>query len=137
MTEYVAGFMFDHEKVALVVKNRPEWQKGRMNGIGGHIEPGETPERAMVREFKEETGYQWKVYWHKFVELSGDNWKVHFFWSLGDHSVLRSTTDEKIVSIPCDTINHVNCIPNLTWLVPMAKSMEHDSANLFKIEEVR
>lgn len=137
MTEYVAGFMFDADRVALVVKNRPTWQAGRMNGIGGHIELGETPEEAMVREFKEETGYQWKADWSKSAELSGNDWRVHFFWSLGDHSVLKSTTDEKIVSIPCDRINYVNCIPNLTWLVPMAKSMGHDSANLFKIEEVR
>lgn len=137
MTEYVAGFMFDADRVALVVKNRPAWQAGRMNGIGGHIEPGETPEDAMVREFKEETGYQWKADWHKFAELSGDDWRVHFFWVLGDHSILKSTTDEKIVSIPCDRINHANCISNLTWLVPMSKSMEYDSANLFKIEEVR
>lgn len=137
MTEYVAGFMLDGQNVALVVKNRPEWQKGRMNGIGGHIELDETPEQAMVREFVEETGYSEKSYWHKFAELSGEDWRVYFFWSLGDHSVLRSTTDEKIVSIPCDTINHVNCVPNLQWLVPMARSMEHNSANLFKITEVR
>lgn len=137
MIEYVAGFMFDADKVALVLKNRPTWQAGKMNGIGGHIEPGEAPEEAMKREFREETGYKEKVYWHKFAELSGDDWKVYFFWSLGDHSVLKTTTDEKIVSIPCDTINHMNCIPNLQWLVPMAKSIEHDSANLFKITEVR
>lgn len=137
MTEYVAGFMFDADRVALVVKNRPAWQAGRMNGIGGHIEPGETPEDAMVREFKEETGYQWKADWHKFAELSGDGWKVHFFYSYGNHDLLKCPTDEIIISIPCDRINHVNCIPNLTWLVPMARNMEHDSANLFKIEEVR
>ena len=139
MTEYVAGFMFDADRVALVVKNRPAWQAGRMNGIGGHIELGETPEEAMAREFVEETGYQdsQPLEWIKFAELSGDGWKVHFFYSYGNHDLLKSPTDEEIVSIPCDRINHANCIPNLTWLVPMAKSMEYDSANMFKIEEVK
>lgn len=137
MTEYVAGFMFDGDRVALVVKNRPAWQAGKMNGVGGHIELGETPEQAMYREFVEETGYKWKVYWHKFAVLSGEHFRVYFFWSEGSHDILKSPTDEKIVSIPCDRINHANCIPNLTWLVPMAKSMEHDSANLFNIMEER
>lgn len=29
------------------------FQAGRLNGIGGAVEPGETPLRAMVREFYE------------------------------------------------------------------------------------
>ena len=39
MTEYVVGFMLsiDGEDVALIRKERPAWQKGRLNGIGGHI----------------------------------------------------------------------------------------------------
>ena len=40
VTEYVVGFAFDkkRENVALIQKNRPPWQKGKLNGIGGHIE---------------------------------------------------------------------------------------------------
>ncbi len=137
MTEYVAGFMFDGDRVALVVKNRPEWQKGKMNGIGGHIEPGETPEQAMTREFKEETGYDWLVYWHKFAVLSGEHFRVHFFWSEGSHLLLKSPTDEKIESVAIADVTVRNCIPNLTWLIPLAKSVEFDSASSFDIQEVR
>lgn len=55
---HCVGFFFDpsRSRVWLVRKNRPAWQAGRLNGIGGKIEPGETPHAAMVREFEEEAG---------------------------------------------------------------------------------
>lgn len=58
MNQYVVGYMFDDgmQRVGLIHKNRPAWQKGLFNGIGGKIDTGETPLEAMVREFKEETG---------------------------------------------------------------------------------
>lgn len=137
MTEYVAGFLFDGDRVALVVKNRPEWQKGKMNGIGGHIEPGETPEQAMAREFVEETGYKApeRLYWKRFAELSGPDYRVYFFYEYGNHSLLQQPTDEAIVSVPIDSITVLDSIPNLTWLIPLALSMNFDRANLFKIQE--
>ena len=135
MTEYVAGFLFESDKVALVVKNRPKWQAGRMNGIGGHIEEGETPAEAMVREFVEETGYPDPIDWTPFAVLSGDNFAVHFFYAWGDLSKVQTMTDEEIVTVPVENINHRNAIPNLQWLIPMAKSMEYDTANLFRIQE--
>ena len=43
-------------KILLVKKDRPDWQKGRLNLVGGHIEEGETPEQAALRELQEESG---------------------------------------------------------------------------------
>lgn len=62
--EYVLGFMFNlaESKVLLVWKNRPAWQAGKLNGVGGKIEEGETPIQAMNREFAEETGFVSKHY---------------------------------------------------------------------------
>ncbi len=56
--DYVAGFYFSEcgERVALIRKLKPEWQRGWLNGIGGKVEPGESPLSAMVREFEEEAG---------------------------------------------------------------------------------
>ena len=56
---YVLGFVFslDASRVLLIWKNRPEWQKGKLNGIGGKIEEGELPIDAMKREFSEETSF--------------------------------------------------------------------------------
>lgn len=55
---FVLGFCFDigYHNVLLIEKNRPPWQAGKLNGIGGKIEEGESPSGAMVREFQEETG---------------------------------------------------------------------------------
>lgn len=45
-----------YDDVLLVLKDRPAWQKGRLNLIGGKVEEGEDPITAAVRELKEEAG---------------------------------------------------------------------------------
>lgn len=57
MTEYVLVLPRRGDgNVLLVLKDRPEWQKGRLNLVGGKVEPGETPVEAAVRELEEESG---------------------------------------------------------------------------------
>lgn len=38
------------------VKRENDMHKGKWNGLGGKLEPGETPEECVVREVKEECG---------------------------------------------------------------------------------
>jgi 8-oxo-dGTP pyrophosphatase MutT (NUDIX family) len=45
------------DNVLLVLKDKPEWQKGKLNLPGGKVEDDESPLKAAVRELKEETGY--------------------------------------------------------------------------------
>ena len=135
-TAYVAGFFFEGDKVALIRKARPEWQKGRLNGIGGKIESTESPERAMVREFEEETGARTSItQWWPFAVLTGENFVVHFFSTYGNLSLLRSTTDEEVVVLPVADVTVYNSIPNLTWLLPMARSIPYESTHTFYIQE--
>lgn len=57
--EYVLVFprtYASHEKILLVQKDRPMWQRGRLNLVGGHVEQGETAVDAAVRELSEESG---------------------------------------------------------------------------------
>ena len=66
MNFYVVGFAFNEEAdhILLIHKNHPEWQKCKLNGIGGSIEPHESSQEAMKRECLEETGL--KLEWvHK------------------------------------------------------------------------
>ncbi len=57
MTEYtfmVCGLVFnsDQSKIALILKNRPKFLAGKMNGIGGKVEIGEGHAESMSREFE-------------------------------------------------------------------------------------
>lgn len=137
VTRYVAGFAFEGNTVALIEKQRPDWQKGRLNGIGGHIEPGETTVQAMVREFEEETGRGTsESEWMPFAVLTGDGFEVTFFRSFQAFlEELRSMTDEKVIVTSAKSVNVFNAIPNLTWLIPMAQSMPYDRTEVFQIME--
>lgn len=55
---YVLGFVMDEkkEKIVLIHKNRPDFQAGKLSGLGGKIKEGETPKEAMKREILEESG---------------------------------------------------------------------------------
>jgi 8-oxo-dGTP diphosphatase len=85
VVEYVVGFAFDTDgRVALIRKNRPEWQAGRLNGIGGHVEATDrTPWGAMCREWCEETGQPTPANWRKFVVMDFPGARIHFFTALG------------------------------------------------------
>lgn len=123
--EYTAAFVFDATNLGLVMlieKNRPSWQAGKLNGIGGHLEPGETPLECVQREFHEETGVRVQDF-ELFCELTdGSNWRVHFFKGTTAHEG-QSMTDEKVVWINSRYLHEIdNLIPNLRWLIPMARS---------------
>ncbi|MEA1978785.1 MAG: NUDIX domain-containing protein [Chloroflexota bacterium] len=51
------SFLLHKEKVLLIriAEDRGSWS-GLLNGVGGHIERGEDPRSAALREIKEETG---------------------------------------------------------------------------------
>lgn len=131
-TKYVAGFLFsaDKKNVVLIRKNKPEWQKGKLNAVGGKVEDGEVPLAAMIREFKEETGVE-ITNWHNFCMLTNPDWEVSFFSAFSDSIPgVKSMTDEQIVI--CDVLTTItsdaalfslgssSIIPNLRWLIPMA-----------------
>jgi 8-oxo-dGTP diphosphatase len=143
--DYVAGFLFskDFKNVALIHKQKPAWQKGKFNAIGGKIEPDELADDAMRREFREETGLDIPD-WKRFCVLRGDSesdWRVYFYFAVGDVHKVQSMESEIVKSL---VVNSVLCnyrfpvIPNLRFLIPMAlsfaKGLENCSA--FQIVEV-
>lgn len=134
---YVAGFLFDvdYEHVALIKKEKPDWQKGRLNGIGGKIEPGELSPDAMRREFLEETGMDVEG-WKQFIQLSGGGFSVDFYYALGNPWNVQTTTDEQVGCYQVSELTQLNTIPNLQWLIPMAMMMEFESVASFTMQEV-
>lgn len=141
MKSYVAGFMIDRgRQVALVIKNKPEWQKGKLNGIGGKIEEDEAPAIAMWREFREETGHETDFEdWHEFALLTDDvSFEVHFFVT---HVVgkppLQTMETEQIVWVDIAGVTTKNAIPNLTWLIPLALTIgDGEHARSFRVKEL-
>ena len=124
MISYVVGFAFDGGgNVALIRKTRPDWQKGRFNGIGGHIEALELSHAAMVREFEEETGVAIPE-WDMFARLQGEDWSVDFYRVFEvDFTFLKTTTDEEVLVYPADQLP-AEVLPNLRWLIPLARDPE-------------
>lgn len=123
-TKYVVGLCFDPtlQLVVLVRKNRPDWQKGRLNGVGGHIEVQDADEKAaMTREFGEETGV-WGVDWRKFGLLQGPNWLVHLFTAVDNrYNTVSTMTDEEVGVYQSFEIPWMTTLTNLRWLVPLAQ----------------
>lgn len=124
MIEYCLGFAFDMDlqDVVLIEKQHPEWQKGRMNGVGGKVEKDELAQDAMEREFEEETGLR-VVNWQPFGQLEGSDWVVYLYATKlfdGEFNLIDyNKTDEAIILQDSDNLSMA--IPNLMWLVPMAK----------------
>lgn len=131
-TDYVCGFAFNpgYSKVALIEKRRPDWQAGLWNGIGGHVEEGESPLEAMRREFAEEAGLYVPT-WECFAELldatdpGSARWRVLFYCVAGQPlGELRTLTDERVHSWRVDDLMHLDVVPNLRWLIPLATQRE-------------
>lgn len=117
-------FNYSVDHVALIRKEKPVWQKGRLNGIGGKIENGESSEDAMIREFAEETGYATTLrQWDLFCRI-GDNatWRVDFYTTVGDLHRIESMEVEQVEIIKLDDVwrDRAKLIGNLQWLIPMA-----------------
>lgn len=121
-TKYVLGFLFDPSKkdVVLIKKLKPEWQKGKLNGVGGKIEENETPLEAMRREFKEETGGEIEE-WREFLQLSGHSFIIHTFVAFSLHAYTVKTMEkEKVKVYKVNRLNFNKTIGNLKWIIPLA-----------------
>lgn len=147
--DYVAGFLFSEnlKRVALIEKQKPNWQRGKLNAIGGKIEldADEFPMEAMGREFAEETGLTIRG-WKRFCVLMGDlsdesldgqSWRVYFYFAIGNVNKIKQVEIEKPIICPTSKLPE-NVIPNLRWLVPMALSFARKSENCkeFAIVEI-
>jgi 8-oxo-dGTP diphosphatase len=121
MQAYVCGFLFspDGGRVLLIRKRRPAWQAGRLNGVGGKVEPGEALHAAMRREFREEAGLDLpEPRWRHGLTLTGPDWVGHFFRAAGDVDAARAITDEALEVHPARAVPD-DVIPNLKWIIPL------------------
>lgn len=127
-TRYVLGFVFNstRDKVILIKKNRPAWQKGLYNGIGGKVELPETCLQAIVREFEEETGYK-IANWNYLLCLDAiktrNNYSVYVYHTIDDEAFnqVKSITDEEVCILDLSNWDYLrkNSVSNLPWLLDL------------------
>lgn len=141
--QYCLGFCFarnpttETEYVALIKKTKPSWQAGKLNGIGGKVEPNEMPFEAMIREFQEETGVKTTEGWHIFAQyIPTDSglldtaiarvfcYSTRMEWN--QFCQIRTVTEEKTMLVEVSQLEHYPVLPNLHWLVPMALHFPRD-----------
>jgi 8-oxo-dGTP diphosphatase len=145
--DYVVGFAFDgalryYSHVLLIQKNKPDWQRGKYNGVGGKIDheapdlPSgvrrlETPIEAMVREFFEETGVRTRQEdWELFAVMHDGAYRhqVFCFESQAAYAYdeARTMEVERVVRVPVRAIMDpdVPFIHNVRTIIPLALNRE-------------
>lgn len=123
MKGYVAGFLFSNSgnEVLLIRKNRPDWQAGLWNGIGGRVYSGELWPLAMDRLAKKEAGIS--VDWKQVACIVWEGTCVYFFSALSDTAIrnFRQMTDEEPMVFTADDLREVPLVPCLDFMIPLSR----------------
>lgn len=122
--DYCLGFVLNPErtKVVLIDKLRPNWQRGKLNGTGGKLEPGEDPVVGMQRECFEETGLRipasgWRLIAHRDFPRT----RIHCFAAtIFEIHAARTETDELVRVLPLDSLSAWDLVENTHLLVLLA-----------------
>jgi len=133
--QYVCGFVFfKHlnlpDRVLLILKDRPDWQAGKYNGIGGKVEPGEYPLAAMQRECFEEADLNIDK-WRNFARMEAADFQIQCYAAnLDTTPQWKSKTTEKVFAYP------VNCLPtnlvgSVAALIHLARTKEADFSVIY------
>ena len=125
--KYCLGFVFNQKEtdVLLIEKQKPDWQKGLLNGIGGKVEKTETSRMAIVREFHEETGLIVDLEeWRYVVTIGDDDWECDVFTTKSDAIFEAKTMEtEEVLCIELGRLESYGIIDNLFWLIEMCRDM--------------
>ncbi len=114
MRETTLCYISRGEQVLMLhrVKKRNDPNANKWIGIGGGIEPGETPEACLLREVREETALQLTRYAKRgVIDFVSDRWedeRMHLYTADGFSGELRECDEgdlawidrDKILSLP-------------------------------------
>lgn len=136
-------FSEDKSKVLLILKDRPKWQKGKLNGIGGKFDPSQdhiSHRHCQMREFEEETGIKTEMTdWEVFAIISGQEtenktgtelgsfFRIYCYRAFSD-KIFKFNQPESEHPVIIDLLNpesedyivYQPILPNVNWLIPMA-----------------
>jgi 8-oxo-dGTP diphosphatase len=113
LSKLIASAVIIRAGKVLIFEEKDDEGAEKYNLPGGHVEPGETPVEALLREVKEETGLDAAPV--AFLQLIVNTWSknhsvlLHFLVSVGEDEVLAETgtsvrwmTEEVAASLPDD-----------------------------------
>lgn len=144
--KYTVAFLFSEslEYVSLIKKAKPDWQKGRFNGIGGKIEDGETAEQANRREFYEETGVDIEIsQWSRFAQIRTKSTEIDFFtakneacWHIKTQPAPSPEDREEVCMKHIqgnirELMTEDKAVENLIWLIFLARDHLQDNRPSF------
>jgi len=107
-------------RVLMVHRNgRPgDYHSGKWNGLGGKLEPGESPRQAAHREFREETGVEvpeGSLTFPNFKPHKNEDWLVYVF--VADlpaecaHAIGTRNAEGELHWVPADELARLNLWP--------------------------
>lgn len=131
MKNYVLGFLFskDVSQVVMIQKNHPDFMAGKLNGLGGLIQEGETALEAMIREFKEESGLS-ITDWVMFKTITGENpagegYAIFCYQaSSEDYHKAKTNSDELVWLVPTTNLDQQKLVAPCLELIPLAARFE-------------
>jgi 8-oxo-dGTP diphosphatase len=118
-------FLMRGENVLLirVAEDRGAWA-GLYNGVGGHIEAGENPHSAALREISEETGiipHELRLCGIIVVHLgSSPGIGIHVFVGTTDEIELKASSEGQSQWIPINEIQDYSLVEDLPQIIPHA-----------------
>lgn len=138
MQEYTLGFLQrdDGHWLGVLKTKGPPVNVGKWNGIGGKIEPDETPGQAMAREGLEEIGahFSWR-YCGTFgtVWPLDTAWNTHAYRAVYVDEPINPTNDigERLEWKPPIFCREIMAY-NLGWLLPLVQA---DHVTSFRVNE--
>ena len=114
MDKTVLCYIEQDNKYLLIYRNKKknDLNEGKYLGIGGHIEPGESKEEAVVREVKEETGLTLLSFKYRgLVHFKDDDYQENMYLFTShefegtlkecDEGELHWIDKDKVLDLPC------------------------------------
>lgn len=139
MRGYTVGFVMssDLSEVLLMRKNRPTWQKGLLNGVGGRREFDESYTGCMMREFREETGVETcPEDWRLIGRLYFPEAELAVYASMSQLAFMhaRTTTDEELVRVKLSELGDHPVVDNVPALLDLCeRSFRSEAASLERV----
>ena len=108
------------------IKKVNDVHAGKWNGLGGKLEPGESPEQCVIREVREEAGLEIvSPRYHGlliFADFAGDDWFVWVFTADEFSGDLIESSEGRLKWVPDEEVTSLNLWPSDQIFMPWLKT---------------